>query len=84
MSAGDRHALVLGATGFVGRHLVLALGRAGVRVSTANRSHEAYRRLARWLAERLTGEPAHAAALGSSVADLRRGAAATAARLPAR
>ncbi|GLX05238.1 alpha/beta fold hydrolase [Microbispora sp. NBRC 16548] len=51
MSAGDRHALVLGATGFVGRHLVLALGQAGVRVSTAGRSHESYRRLARWLAE---------------------------------
>ncbi|MGI5156775.1 alpha/beta fold hydrolase [Microbispora sp. CA-102843] len=50
-SAGDRHALVLGATGFVGRHLVLALGHAGVRVSTAGRSHESYRRLARWLAE---------------------------------
>ncbi|WP_051761541.1 alpha/beta fold hydrolase [Microbispora rosea] len=51
MSAGERHALVLGATGFVGRHLVLALGQAGVRVSTANRSRESYRRLARWLAE---------------------------------
>ncbi|MEV5745176.1 alpha/beta fold hydrolase [Microbispora rosea] len=51
MSAGERHALVLGATGFVGRHLVLALGHAGVRVSTANRSRESYRRLARWLAE---------------------------------
>ncbi|MGR3931683.1 SDR family oxidoreductase [Streptomyces sp. BRA346] len=48
----DRHALVLGATGFLGRHLVLALGRAGVRVSTASRSHESYRRLARWLDER--------------------------------
>ncbi|MEV1206067.1 alpha/beta fold hydrolase, partial [Microbispora rosea] len=35
----------------------------------------------RALAERLTGDPAHAAALESSVADLRRGAAATAARL---
>ncbi|WP_169985942.1 alpha/beta fold hydrolase [Microbispora sp. H10836] len=51
MSAADRHALVLGATGFVGRHLVLALGRAGVRVSAACRGHESYRRLARWLAE---------------------------------
>jgi pimeloyl-ACP methyl ester carboxylesterase/nucleoside-diphosphate-sugar epimerase len=51
MSAEDRHALVLGASGFIGRHLVLALGQAGVRVSTANRSHESYQRLARWLAE---------------------------------
>ncbi|MEN3539043.1 alpha/beta fold hydrolase [Microbispora sp. ZYX-F-249] len=51
MSVAGRHALVLGATGFVGRHLVLALGRAGVRVSAACRSRESYRRLAEWLAE---------------------------------
>ncbi|MEU6428060.1 alpha/beta fold hydrolase [Microbispora sp. NPDC046973] len=51
MSTGDRHALVLGATGFVGRHLVLALGHAGVRVSAASRSPESYRRLVRWLIE---------------------------------
>ncbi|WP_418960327.1 alpha/beta fold hydrolase [Streptomyces tritici] len=50
--ADDRHALVLGASGFIGRHLVLALGRAGVRVSTANRGRESYERLARWLAGR--------------------------------
>ncbi|MGW3233758.1 alpha/beta fold hydrolase [Kitasatospora sp. NPDC001095] len=52
MSAGDRHALVLGASGLIGRHLVLALGQAGVRVSTASRSHESYQRLTRWLAGR--------------------------------
>ncbi|MFF0201341.1 alpha/beta fold hydrolase [Streptomyces sp. NPDC005017] len=52
MSRDDRHALVLGASGFIGRHLVLALGQAGVRVSTANRSRESYQRLARWLAGR--------------------------------
>ncbi|MCX4538056.1 alpha/beta fold hydrolase (plasmid) [Streptomyces sp. NBC_00841] len=52
MSLEDRHALVLGASGFIGRHLVLALGQAGVRVSTASRSHESYQRLARWLAGR--------------------------------
>ncbi|MEV7804691.1 alpha/beta fold hydrolase [Microbispora sp. NPDC088329] len=57
MSAADRHALVLGATGFVGRHLVLALGRAGVRVSTASRSHESFRRLGHWLAEHGHDEP---------------------------
>ncbi|MEO3756408.1 alpha/beta fold hydrolase [Streptomyces sp. B6B3] len=51
MSAGDRHALVLGASGFVGRHVVLALGRAGVRVSAASRSRESYERLVGWLAE---------------------------------
>ncbi|MER6947526.1 alpha/beta fold hydrolase [Nonomuraea sp. NPDC000554] len=51
MSPADRHALVFGATGFVGRHLILALGQAGVRVSAANRSRESYRRLVRWLAE---------------------------------
>ncbi|GAA3481587.1 NAD-dependent epimerase/dehydratase family protein [Streptomyces yanii] len=52
MSLKDRHALVLGASGFIGRHVVLALGQAGVRVSTASRSHESYQRLARWLAGR--------------------------------
>ncbi|MEU9024078.1 alpha/beta fold hydrolase [Actinomadura sp. NPDC048394] len=52
-----RHALVFGATGFIGRHLVLALGRAGARVSTANRSPESYRRLVRWLDEHGHGEP---------------------------
>ncbi|MFE7712334.1 alpha/beta fold hydrolase [Streptomyces sp. NPDC057486] len=52
MSLKDRHALVLGASGFIGRHVVLALGQAGVRVSTASRSHESYQRLARWLASR--------------------------------
>ncbi|MFC4913054.1 alpha/beta fold hydrolase [Actinomadura gamaensis] len=51
MSATERHALVFGATGFIGRHLVLELGRAGVRVSVATRSPESARRLADWLAE---------------------------------
>ncbi|MFF0478755.1 alpha/beta fold hydrolase [Streptomyces sp. NPDC004284] len=52
MRPEERHALVLGASGFIGRHVVLALGRAGVRVSTASRSRESYQRLARWLAGR--------------------------------
>ncbi|GAA0343386.1 alpha/beta fold hydrolase [Actinoallomurus spadix] len=50
-NAADRHALVFGATGFIGRHLVLALGRAGVRVSTATRNPASHRRLTRWLHE---------------------------------
>ncbi|SEL20496.1 alpha/beta fold hydrolase [Nonomuraea pusilla] len=57
MSAAERHALVFGATGLVGRHLVLALGAAGVRVSTAGRSRGSYERLARWLEERGHGRP---------------------------
>ncbi|MGW6391727.1 alpha/beta fold hydrolase [Streptomyces sp. NPDC055103] len=56
MSPGQRHALVLGASGFIGRHVVLALGQAGVRVSAAARSHESYQRLARWLAGRGHGQ----------------------------
>ncbi|MFJ5833691.1 alpha/beta fold hydrolase [Streptomyces sp. NPDC093089] len=56
MSAEERHALVLGASGFIGRHVVLALGQAGVRVSTASRSDESSRRLARWLAGHGYGE----------------------------
>ncbi|MFD8206808.1 alpha/beta fold hydrolase [Streptomyces sp. NPDC059695] len=52
MSPEGRHALVLGASGFIGRHVVLALGRAGVRVSAASRSRESALRLTRWLAAR--------------------------------
>ncbi|MFE7600880.1 alpha/beta fold hydrolase [Streptomyces sp. NPDC057494] len=52
MSLEDRHALVLGASGFIGRHVVLALGQAGVRVSAASRSRESYLRLTRWLTGR--------------------------------
>ncbi|MEV4013785.1 alpha/beta fold hydrolase [Nonomuraea angiospora] len=52
----SRHALVFGATGLIGRHLILALGQAGVRVSTANRSPKSYRRLVRWLEEHGHGE----------------------------
>jgi pimeloyl-ACP methyl ester carboxylesterase/nucleoside-diphosphate-sugar epimerase len=33
----NRHALVFGATGFVGRHLILALDQTGVRVTAATR-----------------------------------------------
>ncbi|MGW5732962.1 MULTISPECIES: alpha/beta fold hydrolase [Streptomyces] len=50
MRANERHALVLGASGFIGRHVVLALGQAGVQVTTASRSRASYRRLAQWLA----------------------------------
>ncbi|MFF0768535.1 SDR family oxidoreductase [Nonomuraea wenchangensis] len=49
---GERHALVFGAAGYVGRALVLELGRAGARVSVATRGQESYERLARWLAAR--------------------------------
>ncbi|MET9247426.1 alpha/beta fold hydrolase [Nonomuraea sp. NPDC003709] len=52
----SRHALVFGATGLIGRHLILALGQAGVRVSAATRSPESYRRLVRWLEEHGHGE----------------------------
>ncbi|MDX3110470.1 alpha/beta fold hydrolase [Nonomuraea angiospora] len=52
----SRHALVFGATGLIGRHLILALGQAGVRVSAATRSAESYRRLVLWLAEHGHGE----------------------------
>ncbi|MEQ4722181.1 alpha/beta fold hydrolase [Nonomuraea sp. B19D2] len=47
----SRHALVFGATGFVGRHLILALDRAGVRVTAATRDSGSSARLVAWLAE---------------------------------
>ncbi|MEV1178236.1 SDR family oxidoreductase, partial [Nonomuraea sp. NPDC049784] len=48
----SRHALVFGATGFVGRHLILALDQAGVRVTAATRDSGSHVGLGTWLAER--------------------------------
>ncbi|QFY07611.1 alpha/beta fold hydrolase [Nonomuraea phyllanthi] len=48
----SRHALVFGATGFIGRHLVLALDEAGVRVTVATRDGASHAGLSSWLAER--------------------------------
>jgi nucleoside-diphosphate-sugar epimerase len=47
-----RNALVFGATGFVGRHLILALSREGVAVTAAVRSEVSYTRMAACLQER--------------------------------
>ena len=46
-----RHALVFGATGLLGRHLVLALDQAGIRVTAATRSPDSFTRLSSWLAD---------------------------------
>ncbi|MFX0579776.1 alpha/beta fold hydrolase [Nocardia nepalensis] len=51
MTATTRHALVFGATGFLGRNLILTLDQAGVRVTAATRSRESFVRLASWLAD---------------------------------
>ncbi|GAA4173662.1 alpha/beta fold hydrolase [Gryllotalpicola koreensis] len=47
-----RHALVFGASGLVGRHLVLALAEAGANVTAAVRSAESGTHVERWLRER--------------------------------
>jgi nucleoside-diphosphate-sugar epimerase/pimeloyl-ACP methyl ester carboxylesterase len=47
---GARHALVFGASGLVGRHLILTLAEAGVEVTAAVRTAESGARLERWLA----------------------------------
>ncbi len=64
----DRHALVHGATGFIGRNVVLALNQAGVRVSVVTRSPESYGRLAAWLADH--GQPAPARAQDETVTEV--------------
>ncbi|MEV2221522.1 alpha/beta fold hydrolase [Nocardia vinacea] len=46
-----RHALVFGATGFVGRNLILTLDQAGIHVTAAVRSRDSFTRLAAWLAD---------------------------------
>ncbi len=58
MTAHDapRHALVFGASGLIGRHLVLALAHAGAEVTAAVRTAESGVRVERWLREHgLTG-----------------------------
>lgn len=47
----SRHALVLGASGLVGRHLVLALAQAGAEVTAAVRTAESGARVEQWLRE---------------------------------
>ncbi|MDP4502293.1 alpha/beta fold hydrolase [Nonomuraea turcica] len=46
----NRHALVFGASGFIGRHVILALDQAGVRVTAATRDSGSFARLSGWLA----------------------------------
>jgi len=48
---GSRHALVFGASGLVGRHLILALAETGADVTAAVRSAESGARIERWLRE---------------------------------
>jgi pimeloyl-ACP methyl ester carboxylesterase/nucleoside-diphosphate-sugar epimerase len=46
-----RHALVFGASGLIGRHLVLTLAQTGATVTAAVRSAESGARVERWLRE---------------------------------
>jgi nucleoside-diphosphate-sugar epimerase/pimeloyl-ACP methyl ester carboxylesterase len=48
---GSRHALVFGASGLVGRHLVLTLAAAGADVTAAVRTAESGARVEQWLRE---------------------------------
>ncbi|MCI0156492.1 alpha/beta fold hydrolase [Leifsonia shinshuensis] len=48
---GSRHALVFGASGLVGRHLVLTLAAAGAKVTAAVRNAESGARVERWVEE---------------------------------
>jgi uncharacterized protein YbjT (DUF2867 family) len=47
-SAAPRHALVFGASGLVGRHLILTLAESGAAVTAAVRSAESGARVERW------------------------------------
>jgi nucleoside-diphosphate-sugar epimerase len=52
-----RHALVFGASGLIGRNVVLALDAAGVRVSAGTRGRESRARLRDWLADHHVCDP---------------------------
>ncbi|WP_353738978.1 NAD-dependent epimerase/dehydratase family protein, partial [Arthrobacter sp.] len=47
----SRQALVFGASGLIGRHLVLTLAQAGANVTAAVRSEASAERVRRWLAD---------------------------------
>lgn len=64
-----RHALVVGASGLIGRHVVLALAQAGVLVTVATRSLASYERLVRWLASHGQGAPPRVDAWSPPVGD---------------
>lgn len=49
--ADSRNALVFGASGMVGRHLVLTLAKAGANVTAAVRTAESGARVERWVRE---------------------------------
>ncbi|GAA3673315.1 alpha/beta fold hydrolase [Nocardioides ginsengisoli] len=49
--AAARHALVFGASGLIGRHLILTLAAAGAEVTAAVRTAESGARMERWLRE---------------------------------
>ncbi|MBO2453406.1 SDR family oxidoreductase [Actinomadura barringtoniae] len=54
----ERHAVIFGATGLIGRHVTLELIRSGVRVTTATRSEDSYERLSKWIIEHGEQPPA--------------------------
>lgn len=56
-SEDTRHALVFGASGLIGRHLILALAEAGANITAAVRTADSGARVLQWLRERgLTSE----------------------------
>ncbi|WP_149359453.1 alpha/beta fold hydrolase [Lolliginicoccus suaedae] len=57
MTASPRTALVLGATGFIGRHLILRLAAEGATVIAACRTTESFDKLLAWLDEHESAAP---------------------------
>ncbi|MGN7977038.1 alpha/beta fold hydrolase [Microbacterium sp. 22195] len=53
----SRHALVFGASGLIGRHLILSLAAAGAEVTAAVRSADSGARIERWLASHGPSRP---------------------------
>lgn len=74
--AAPRHALVFGASGLVGRHLVLALARTGATVTAAVRTPESGARVTRWLRAHGQDLPVNLALVDFAAAELLEGGAA--------
>ncbi|WP_440312491.1 alpha/beta fold hydrolase [Leucobacter chromiireducens] len=68
-----RHALVFGASGLVGRHLILALTQAGARVTAAVRTPESGTRVKQWLHAHGPSRPVAIALVDFKSSELLRG-----------
>ena len=71
-----RHALIFGASGLIGRHLVMALAKSGANVTAAVRTTESGTRVLHWLRARGLTQPVNIAIIDFDAPEIIEGGAA--------